>query len=210
LDEAHALYLALLEKGGRDADIYLGLGQTALELGDEASAVEYLDRGLALAPGKLEPLIERAKIDLRHGKLPSALAFLDRARGIDAAQIEVHYLRGLVLSRLGRQAEAREEQEIAERLRNDDEDMKKIHQELVANPRDLQRQYRAARWLFEHGHPEEGLRWAEKILKEKPGDGPTGRLLADYYQKKGNPGLANFYRSQASGTEPEADRTRRD
>ena len=210
LDEANALYLALLESGNHDADVYLGLGQTTLELGDEVKAVEYLDRGLELAPKKMQPLIERAKIDLRHGKFLTALGFLDRAREIDSTEIEVHYLRGLVLSRQGRKAEAREEQETAERLRSDAEEMQKIHQNLINYPRDLERQYQAARWLFDHGHPEEGLRWAEKILKEKPGHGPTGRLLADYYQKKGNPGLANFYRSQASGTEPEADRKRHD
>jgi tetratricopeptide (TPR) repeat protein len=210
LGEAQALYLALLEEGSKDAEVYLGLGQTTLELGDEAKAVEYLDRGLELAPGKMQPLIERAKIDLRHGKFAAALAFLDRAREIDATEIEVHYLRGLVLSRQGRQAEAREEQEIADRLRKDGEELKKLHQRLVGSPRDLKLQYEAAKWLFDHGHPEEGLRWAEKILKEKPGDGPTGVLLADYYQKKGNPGLANFYRSQASGVESGIDRGRHD
>jgi tetratricopeptide (TPR) repeat protein len=205
-NEANVLYLALLEKGSKDPDVYLGLGQTTLELGDEAKAVEYLDRGLELDPGKMQPLIERAKIDLRHGKFETALGFLDRAREIDSTEIEVHYLRGLVLGRQGRHAEAKMEQEIADRLRNDGEELKKIHQNLVNSPRDLQLQYEAARWLFDHGHPEEGLRWAEKILTEKPGHGPTGRLLADYYEKKGNQGLANFYRSQASGGEPEADR----
>ena len=86
MDEANALYLALLEKGSHDADVYLGLGQTTLELGDEAKAVEYLDRGLELAPRKMQPLIERAKIDLRHGKFVTALGFLDRAREIDATE----------------------------------------------------------------------------------------------------------------------------
>ena len=41
------------------------------------------------------------------------------------------------------------------------------------------------RWLFDHGHPEEGLRWTEKILRESPQHPETNRLLADYYEKKG-------------------------
>ena len=54
---------------------------------------------------------------------------------------------------------------------------------------------------------EKSLRWTEKILRERPQHPETNRLLADYYEKQGNRGLANFYRVQAGekgdrGTEP--------
>jgi hypothetical protein len=51
--------------------------------------------------------------------------------------------------------------------------------------------------MLEHGHDEEGLRWARMILRDHPGHPETNRLMAAYYERRGNPGLANFYRLQA-------------
>ena len=42
------------------------------------------------------------------------------------------------------------------------------------------------------------MRWTEKILREQPRHTKTNRLLADYYEKKGSHGLANFYQLQAA------------
>ncbi len=72
-----------------------------------------------------------------------------------------------------------------------------LHQCRFSNPGGLDHQYDAARWLFEHGHLDEGLRWTEKILRDQPRHPKTNRLLADYYEKKGSHGRANFYQLQA-------------
>lgn len=52
--------------------------------------------------------------------------------------------------------------------------------------------------MFEHGHTEEGVRWAEKVVRDKPGNPEACRLLVAHYRSVGNPGLANFYRAQSS------------
>ena len=64
--------------------------------------------------------------------------------------------------------EARAEQEVAARLREDDQRLGKLQQALVANPGDRRLQAEVARWMIEHGHEEEGIRWARKILGERP------------------------------------------
>ena len=117
---------------------------------------------------------------------------------LDASEPEVHYQRSLLLNRLGRTALARSELETSARLREERKHIQKLLDEMLAAPGDLDRQYDSARWLFEHGHPEEGLRWAEKILRDQPRHFRTNRLLADYYEKQGNHGLANFYQLQAA------------
>jgi hypothetical protein len=60
--------------------------------------------------------------------------------------------------------------------------------------------------MFGHGRPEEGVRWANKIIEERPGDPDANRMLADHHDRKGEFGLANWYRlnvtAGTSGTGP--------
>jgi hypothetical protein len=56
--------------------------------------------------------------------------------------------------------------------------------------------------MIENGHVQEGLNWTSEILRAPPRHGPTHRLLADYYQKQGKPGQANYHRLMAT-TEPD-------
>ena len=116
--------------------------------------------------------------------------------------MEIRHRRGLCLARLGRHDEARAEQEEAARLREDDQRLSKLQQALVANPGDPRLQGEVMRWMFEHGHEEEGLRWARKILGERPNDPEANRLMAEYHERGGNPGLANYYRLQAKRLRP--------
>ena len=64
-------------------------------------------------------------------------------------------------------------------------------------PNDVALQYDAARWLIDHGHPDEGIQWALKIVAAQPKHKAANHLLATYYEKQGKQGLANFYRVQA-------------
>lgn len=197
LDEAAAEFTRFLELRPEHSSAYLGLGRVAVERGDATEASRCFERSARLAPGDIRPLIERGKIELRLGRLEEALRSIDQALKIDAGEPEVHYQRSLILARLGRSAESKTEQDAASRAREDNEYIKKLLTEILEAPADIARQYEAARWLFEHGHAEEGLRWAQKILKEQPHHPPTNRLLADHYAKQGNQGLANFYGLQA-------------
>ncbi len=53
--------------------------------------------------------------------------------------------------------------------------------------------------MLEHGHVNEGLKWTTEILRSDPHHAQTHRVLADYYQKRGDAGLANYHRLMASG-----------
>jgi tetratricopeptide (TPR) repeat protein len=196
-EDAAREYTTHLNAHPDDPEACLGLGQIAAERGQDEEAIRLLDRALELAPRDNRSLIERGKLDFRRGKSTSALAFFDKAIEVDATEPEVHYQRSLVLARLGRTPEAKAEQEASVRLRQDKNKLDQLLKDLHRSPNDLQLQFNAARWLFDHGHPEEGLRWTEKILGEHPGHPETNRLLADFYDKQGNRGLANSYRVQA-------------
>ena len=108
--------------------------------------------------------------------------------------------RGLTLSRLGRIDQGRAEQAAATRLRDDLNRLNAARARLVDSPRDWKSQLEVARWLFAHAHDDEGARWAQKVLTERPDDPEASRLLAAYHQGRGETGLANFYRVHAWAT----------
>ena len=117
----------------------------------------------------------------------------------------MRHSRGLRLLRLGRIDEARAEQAAAAHLRKDLHRLNATRARLIDSPHDSNSQLQVARWLFDHAHDEEGARWALKVLAERPDDPEASRLLAGYHQRRGETGLANFYRVHASaGHEPAA------
>jgi tetratricopeptide (TPR) repeat protein len=197
--DAEREYSTYIRNHPDNIEACLGLGQIAAENGQIDRAIQLLDRAIELAPDDSRPLIERGKIEGRRGRFEVALQFLDKAVKVDNVEPEIRYQRSLILSRLGRSDDARKEQEETSRLRKEKEEFDKLLEGLLKFPADTERQMRAARWFFDHGHPEEGKRWAEKILREHADHVDANRLLANHYEKQGKTGLANFYRVQGGG-----------
>jgi tetratricopeptide (TPR) repeat protein len=193
--EAADAFDAYLAHKPNDPAAHLGAGRTALIQGDFNTAIRHLDRAVELAPLDLEILLERAAVDLRRGNARGALTLLDRARRADPYDSEACYRRALALGQLGRTTEAKAEQARAQELKSDNERMDQIRKGLLAVPNDRSLQSQAARWLAEHGHFEEAVAWAKRVLGAEPDHPAMNRLMADYYERQGNPGLANFYRA---------------
>jgi Flp pilus assembly protein TadD len=198
--EAAAEYAVYLSLKPDDPVGHIGAGAAAIELGDEAAAARHFDRAAALDPRNAQVYQKRANAAVRRGNLEAALVELDRAVALEPYDLQIRYSRGMVLARLGRTKEARAENVIANQLRADDERLTSLKHRLAKSPDDRDLQSQVAQWLFDHGEPEEGVRWAQKVIKEQPNHPRASRQLADYYEKKGNRGLANFYRLEASTT----------
>jgi Flp pilus assembly protein TadD len=198
--EAAAEYTAYLARRPEDPLGYLGAGQNAMDRGEEREAVRLLDRALELAPRNSVVLAARGTVELRRGRLAAALSHYDRAVEASPFDSTLRYQRMLILSRLGRQAESDAERRALEQLRADDEEFRRISLALRRSPLDSKLRGEAARWLMTHGHEEEAVEWANLVLRDQPSDPGMNRLLADYYRKKGQEGLANFYEAHAAST----------
>ncbi len=61
---------------------------------------------------------------------------------------------------------------------------------------------------MEHGHADEAVEWANLVLRSDPSHPAMNRLLADYYRKKGQLGLANFHETHAEKSSDRANSTR--
>ncbi len=90
---------------------------------------------------------------------------------------------------------------MASRLRKEHDHIVQLRYGVLKNPRDLGARFQVAKWMIEHGHEDEGLKWTKEILRADPRHAPTHRILADYYAKHGEAGLANFHRLSATSGE---------
>jgi len=196
--EADDEYTAYIAQRPDDPLGYLGAGQSALENGNEAEAVRLLDRALALAPTDSVALAARATIELRRGRFESALHYFDLALKSDPFNRGNRYQRMLILTRLGNRTEAEAERRTVERLHKEQERFAQISRDLRAKPLDSELRVQAACWLMEHGHEDEAIEWANLVLQSDPSHPILNSLLADYYRKKGQTGLANLHEARAA------------
>jgi tetratricopeptide (TPR) repeat protein len=204
--EADEEYATCLRRNPKDTVALVGLGRGALRRGDVEAATRHFEAALAADPRQPEALKELAQIDLRRGRHKDACARLAILTEVEPFDADIRYSFAQALRLVGDDARSRVEGERAARLRRDNDRIDELRKVLLRQPGDVNTRYEVARWMLEHGHQSEGLEWAALILRAEPGHAPTHRLLADYYEKKGNPGLANFYRSQSSGAEREVGR----
>lgn len=187
---------------------HLGAGQNALDMGNPDEAARSLDRALELAPRNAVALSARASVEVQAGRLDAARVYLDRAVAADPFDQAIRFQRSLVFSRLGRKDEADADRRAIEQLRKDQEAFGRLREELIANPRDPGLRSQAARWLMTHGHEEEAVEWARLVLAAQPSNPAMNRLLADYYRKRGQAGLANFHEALAPPAAPGGEGTR--
>jgi Flp pilus assembly protein TadD len=106
--EARTILLALTtdEAGRNDWQALIDLASVALILKDDARARLSARRALALVPDHPEPYAMLAAVQFRNGELEGALDSLNKAVERSRGDATPALMRGVVLSRLGRQAEA--------------------------------------------------------------------------------------------------------
>lgn len=196
--EAKEQYATYLEGRTDDPLGHLGAGQNAIEMGDLPEAVRHLDRALELSPRDPVILGARATLAARQGDVETARRYLDRAVEADPFDYGNRYQRMLLLLRLGKRAEADAERQVLEQVRKDQEQFTELSRQLERNPQDPALRSKAATWLMGHGHEDEAADWARLVLQANPADPAMNRLLAGYYRKAGNIGLANFHEAHAS------------
>jgi tetratricopeptide (TPR) repeat protein len=193
-DDAEQEFLAYLASKPADASAFLGLGRNAFQQGDIEKARQYFEKALAINPREPDTLKELSQIDLRLGQARQASKRLALLTEIQPFDHEVRYSYAQALKQSGDLALAREELARAARLRDEHDQLVRLRSRLVQHPDDLDARFQVARWMLEHGHEQEGLKWTKEILRADPRHPATHAILAAYYEKRNETGLANYHR----------------
>jgi tetratricopeptide (TPR) repeat protein len=205
--EAAAEYAVYLARHPDDAVACAWAAHNAMEMDNLAEATRLFNHALARVPNDPEVLAVGAALELRQGHLEEALGYFTQAVKAAPFDHRLRYRRVLLLSRLGRKAEASAELAMVDRLKKDLAQFAQLRKELLRNPTDPRLRSEAATWLMDHGHEEEGLEWANLVLRSDPAHPAMNRLLADYHRKKGHVGLANFHEAHLTNSAPQAGST---
>lgn len=196
-DEAGKTYQLYLELKPHDPRALFGSGCVAADTGDIETAIDYFKQAIKYNPEMASAYFRLGGLQQRQGQLAEALKYLEKAREIDPFDLETRNSLAIVYNQLGRPAEAKTEAQTATQLRAELDSMLAAQARLAKAPKDLAAKLAIMRWMFRHGKPKEGVRWGEQILKDHPFEAVTCNELADYYEKNGQPGLANSYRGMA-------------
>jgi tetratricopeptide (TPR) repeat protein len=196
-DEAAIEFETYLDRQPDDPEALASSGLNELARGRVDEAERLLSNALEHDPDHLDAIKGLARILQQTGRIEEALASLNRAATLAPDDQEITYQQSLLLARLGRPEEAEQMRERSEQLRADAAEIERLRDALVRDPNNVELQHETARWLIEHDHAEEGIRWAEQALKLRPGHRPTCLLLAEHYEAAGQPDLASYYRFEA-------------
>jgi predicted Zn-dependent protease len=117
----------------------------------------------------------------------------------------VRYTYAQALKLAGDVARSNVELAHASRLRAEHDEIVRLRASLLQDTNNVGVRFTVTKWLFDHGHQDEGLKWTNEILRTDPRHAPTHRLLAEYYAKLGDAGLANYHRVMASAGQDDRD-----
>jgi predicted Zn-dependent protease len=198
-EEAEQEFDAYLKRKPKDTAAFLGLGRNAFQQGKIEDADRFWEAGLQTNPRDPETLKELGQLDLRLGRIEQACRRLELLSEIEPYDHEVRYSYAQALKIAGLAGQSKQELELATRLRKEHDQIVQLRYSVLKNPGDLDSRFQIAKWMMEHGHEDEGLKWTKEILRADPGHAATHGVLADYYGKHGEPGLANFHRLSAPG-----------
>jgi tetratricopeptide (TPR) repeat protein len=197
-DDAEREYRTYLKRNPQDAAAIVGLGRSFFERGDVDTSTEYFDAALKIDPRQPDALKELGQIDLRQGRFQKACDRLGMLTEIQPYDYEARYSYAQALKLAGDHSRSRIESAHAARLRRAQDHILELRTSLLSHPNNPSVRFEVAKWMIENGHVQEGLNWASEILRADPRHGLTHLMLADYYQKQGNPGQANYHRLMAT------------
>ncbi len=182
--------------------VRLGVARCRAGLGQTEEAQRLLEDLLRRNPRNAAALIERGGLALQGGQAVEAETYLRHGMALDPLNARAQWLLGQCLEHQGKQPEAKEWLERCQRRQADAYRLHEIvTQELDRRPDDLALQYEVGAILLRTGAEEDGLRWLHNVLREVPRHRDTHQLLAEYYQRAGQPVQAAQHRRLAGGSE---------
>jgi Tfp pilus assembly protein PilF len=197
-DEALEQFEWLRSRLGENPRVLVGMAccRRASSHPDEARAL--LDQALAQAPANPTALAERARLAAESESPAEAEKWFRKAVEAQPRDRDANYGLYQALQRLGKREEAAAVRTRLDRIDADLDELKHLTGEIAERPHDPEPRYKAGQVFLRSGQETEALRWLASALQEDPGHAPTHRLLADYYERKGDTERAATHRRLAA------------
>jgi tetratricopeptide (TPR) repeat protein len=187
----------LRTQGPASAAVLLDLARCRRLLGEPERARELLDEAVAFQAPPAAVYRERGSLALDMGNLADAERWLRQAHAVDAHDTLTCYKLAEVLAQTGRKAEGEEYLAKSRRIDTDAHRLEEIVHALGSRPGDAGLRCEAGEICLRNGQEAEALRWLQGALQANPQHPATHRVLADYYERRGQPELAREHRSLA-------------
>lgn len=190
--EARPHFEEWLRRKPDDVRAMTGLARCRLDEPDAARSL--LDRAIQVDPNHVDALRERAMLALNENKPAEAEPLLRRANELLPQDPYTSYNLMICLRNMGSEREAKEQEAkhnalVAKQSRL----IKLMNDDLQKRPRDPDVLYEIGQLFLETGRPEyeqEGLNHLERALDAAPGHVPTLKVLAAYFERKGQREIA--------------------
>jgi len=198
-DQAKKEFTEYLERDPENLEAMIGLGQIASANGDSGTAESIFTEVLKKNRKNVTALTELADIEVQKGQLELAADRLKKASEESPFDWSILYKYSQSLKLLGKLELAKKLSDDSLKLKSDQTKIEELRKAIVEKPNDINLRVEAAQWLINHGHEKEGLEWAELVLKGNPRHLGMCQFLKEYYHKKQNFGLSNYYETLLSG-----------
>jgi tetratricopeptide (TPR) repeat protein len=187
----------LYERQPGEPAVLLGLARCRHEQARSDEACRLLDALLEARPRDGSALGLRGKIEFDAGHYTEAERWLRRAVAVVPYEYEVVYSFVLVLRQNKKTEEAEDWDARRDRIDADLERINLLMRAIVSYPTDPTPRHEAGMILLRNGQEEAGLHWLANALEQDPNYRPSHELLAEYFEKHGQPEKAAQHRRAA-------------
>ncbi len=195
--KAGPLFMELLGEMPEDSRVLLGAARFEREIAQPRRALEHLDRLLRDHPENAEAWAERGRCCGDQGDTAEALRGLRKAFELEPRNYQIGFALFMELNRQGLTQEAKAVEKRVESLKQDELRLERLMTRIEREGNHAEPRYEIAMIYLRNGVEGEALRWFRAALQDDPHHRPTHEALAEYYQKHGNPGAAEFHRTRA-------------
>jgi tetratricopeptide (TPR) repeat protein len=181
----------------RDATVMLNLARSWRLLGRGADARRLLDDWLTAHPADASALAERGRLALDEQATEEGVSLLRRAVELAPYLRDANYTLYVYFSKQGQTREAAACQDRMRQAEKAREELASLTQRLQQVPNDADLRCKIAQLFLHFGDEQEGVRWLRTIVQNYPQHAASHRLLAEYYDKQGQPARAAEHRRLA-------------
>jgi tetratricopeptide (TPR) repeat protein len=139
----------------------------------------------------------QGKVELAEGRQEEALKWLQKADALSPDESDVTNVLLHVCRQLDRQQDVARYSRRLDEIHLRDDKLSYLLTEVKTQPNDPEIRFQLGMICLERGHDQEASHWFQSILWKDSNHLPTLNVLANYYQKKGKPKMADYYRGKA-------------